>query len=291
MRYSPEFFVTYSKDREAVQALAYWQERRRELPFWKRRERDEADGAAARARQRCIDAGIDWSQVDTPPAGFAAPERSSRLRIGTVHAEAIDPRSADDADQGAPVRNTREQGATSAAAGVAGGLAGAAAWQWLTSRPAPLHQNADGSAFFQSTDGGYWFADSAGQLFGLAETGSWLALDSDGFLWGLSDAGQYVTWATDGSVVSLANDGNLYSFASDGSLLALGDDGSFYMQGVDGAFYTSDADDNFYGVDEYGNYFEAPDGSGFSAADFAALDGAADASDGGEGDGFLDWLS
>jgi hypothetical protein len=42
-----EHFVTYSMDKTAVRDVAFWQQRRRELSFWKRKERVEAERRAA----------------------------------------------------------------------------------------------------------------------------------------------------------------------------------------------------------------------------------------------------
>jgi hypothetical protein len=270
--YNPEMFVTFSKDREAVERLAYWQQRRRDLPWRKRGERAEAEQSAAAARQRCIDAGIDWDAVPKPPDHFQAPDRSARRKIGAVDTET---------PLGTPGQAGRPLTVAAAgrgggpalaggAAGFAGGLAGAAAWSWLRSGTVePIHQGADGSSYFQAADGSYWYENATGNVFGMADGGSWLALDNDGFLWGLDGGGSYVTWAADGAVCSLADDGSLFAVASDGSMLALGEDGSWFMEGADGSMYTADANGNFWGFDDDGNWFEPTDGSGFSQTDLA----------------------
>jgi hypothetical protein len=287
--YNPEMFVTYSKDREAVERLAFWQQRRRDLPWRRRANRAEAEHNAAAARQRCIDAGIDWDTVPKPPQHFHAPDRSGRPRIGAMHAPAASPASSQPPIPvtAAPAGNHGTRALAGGAAGRAGGLAGAAAWSWLQSPGVEsIHLGADGSSYFQATDGSYWYEDATGNVFGMAHSGSWLALDGDGFLWGLDGAGDYVTWAADGAVCSLADDGTLFAFASDGSMLALGENGSWFMEGADGSMYTADASGNFWGVDDQGNWFEPTDGSGFSQTDLAA-DG--DFGDGDDGS-FLDSL-
>src|SRR4051812_48766299 len=80
--YRDELFVTYSRDRAAVEELAHWQAERQRLPFWKRSERTNAGEMASRARKRCIDAGVDWDRVARPPARFRAPDRSQSPRLG-----------------------------------------------------------------------------------------------------------------------------------------------------------------------------------------------------------------
>lgn len=266
----PAFLVAYSKDRDAVEQLRHWQDRARGLPFWKRKERAEAQAQAEAARQRCIDAGVDWETVPLPPEGFRAPDRSARPLIGTarVSAASVAPVA------GAMPAAARGAGAAAhavggAATGFVGGVAGAAAFSWLQSDAQQLHQGQDGSAFFEAAGGGIWYADPSGGVFALGGDG-WLAADPAGFMWVLTDAGEYATWAADGTLVTLAENGSLVAFTETGDTLTLGEDGSFYFSGADGGFYTLGAGGAFYGVDENGDYFQAPEGSGFSADELAS---------------------
>jgi hypothetical protein len=299
MNYSPEFFVAHSKDKEAVMDLRYWQDRRRELAVWKRKEKAEADRNASAARQRCIDAGIDWDSVPRPPKALRAPDRAHRPAIGQAFTPAAGAASLAPGAQahgsGAPTPGSVPQAvgggaAAGAAAGLVGGLAGAGIWHWLQSGGAEAFHHSPDGAWFEAQDGSFWFQDARGEVFGLADNGSWLATDPQGFLWAFGSDGGMVSWAADGTMVSLQDNGALAALDAQGNMFSLGEDGSWYMQGADGTYYTQAADGSFWGVDGQGNYVEAPEGSGLAGDELAAADYGDGGEGGGDEGGLFDWL-
>lgn len=196
---SGDFFVSYSKDQDAVRDLSHWQDRRHELPIWKRKERREADEMADAAHRRCVDAGVDWSALPQPPHELHVPDRSEAKRIGRP------------------------------AAAFASSI-----WRFLRTSPEPVHSGPDGS-WFEAADGSLWLQYASGEVFGLRE-GTWLALDPSGHVWASNGEG-LVTWSPDGTMVRLEEDGSLTAVDAEGNVMTLAENGSFYLESADGSFY------------------------------------------------------
>jgi hypothetical protein len=298
---SESLFLNYSRDRDAMARYSYWSDTLSSLPFWKGAEKREAKAGMAEARAQCIAAGVDWESAPRPPEALHAPDRSQRPAIGkprTIAEEMDRVRERVERENPQAFRQAQGNGGGGdvSGAGVATGVGAAAsgflAYHWIAGGQAEAaHVNADGSAWFQDADGGAWFQDVGGDVFAWGG-GGFSALGADGFFYAAAADGSFFAYDDAGTPFNVSDDGMLYMDGSDGSMLALGEDGSLYSAGADGSWYTQAADGSFVGAGADGSYFAAPDGSGFSGEELAAIDaGSWDGGGGGDDGGWLDLLS
>jgi hypothetical protein len=175
---------------------------------------------------------IDWEQLPTPAPSLRVPDRSHRKPFG-------------------PVR----RGGSAAGLGV---FAGLGRYFWILdekTRPRPAYTRADGSAWFEASDGVLWYVDPGGAVFLMTHNRTFMALSNDGLLW-TEAGGNFIAHTADGSSLSLRSDGSLQAFDAAGNEWTVGEDGAYYAQGPYGTFFTLGPDGHYYTIDRRGNCCE-----------------------------------
>jgi hypothetical protein len=247
-----ERLVEFSRDQDAFREYRELFFEAKSLPFWKRRKRRELEQRAAAARERAVAAGIDFSQVPTPPATLRVPDRSQRRPIG---ASAPVNRLAAQAEEPAGSGGTMLPGA----GGLLGGLA---LFSLLGGTPALAGSGGgDEGGAWKEHDGDLYYTDAQGDVFQRGEDGSFQALGGDGLLWSQGADGSMLAADGSGNSWSMNEQGDLSGLDASGQQWFLGDDGKAWMEGGDGGFYTVGADGGLYGVGSDGDLVAADAGS------------------------------
>ena len=234
-----ERLVEFSRDQDAFREYRELFFEAKSLPFWKRRKRRELEERAAAARERAVAAGIDFSQVPTPPARFTsriargdARSALARRRIGSR----LRPRS-----RRAPgERCSRAQAECSAGSPCSACSAARRRSQAQAAAPREAERGRNTTATSTTRT-------HRGTYFSGEKTVSFQAVGADGLHWGEGADGAMLATDGSGNNWSMNEQGDLSGVDANGQQWFLGDDGNAWAEGADGGFYTVGADGGLYG--------------------------------------------
>jgi hypothetical protein len=266
-----DFRIRHSKDHEAYREVVRLEADVAKVAPWRPRHR-ALQAELEAARERCLQAGVDWANAPRPPRTLRAPDRSRRVRVGAEGARAPagwapKPPAGGKAPSlslagtlnftsqaaAATAARSEPRSPSATAAGSGAGAASAAGAGTGVATAAAAYGAADAGSF-TAVAASEWLDSSPTPAFGDAEGNSWFEAE-DGSVWFQDAQGAAYTLGADGNFFALSPDGMLYGEAPDGTSitwspegipLTMDDNAQLWaadmqqpmLYGEDGQFYT-----------------------------------------------------